>query len=556
MKTYYQELQDLHHRRVYYILLGGGLLMPLFSLLDWVIVSDLAGEFVVYRLLAVLAGLLLLVVNYRDCDKKYPLVTGFVGFLCVVLAILVMIHRMGGLSSPYYVGLILTMTIYAVLAPLTPWQTLISGFVPVFLYLITVQFTKAGYNNFFLEVFSNLFFMISFVFIVATQSWADTKARKHEFQLRVQENEAAKQLSGQAELLEAEVEMRSREQAASEKRHRLLFNQIADDVVFINHGGEILQSNENFVKHYAGVRSAVGMTLYDITLQRQHEVIRKLFAAMITTRKPITNHHLHLLQQDGTVTEAEMNGNLLLRDEVVVGILLVIRDISTRKEMERKLIQSLEIKKKTETAAILALAKLSEYRDVAAGNHLERVREYCCLLAHELSQHAELKEVMTSTYIEDIYHASILHDIGKVAIPDGLLFPDRVLLEHEKDLIRRHTIIGGDIIGEMEEENKGSGFLDMAKFIAYFHHERWDGQGYPYGLTKREIPLAARIMTLADTYEEMTAAIPEKPEASNHEEAKKFIVSNAGLRLDPMVVKAFLARQNEFRAIKEKYREN
>jgi response regulator RpfG family c-di-GMP phosphodiesterase len=95
----------------------------------------------------------------------------------------------------------------------------------------------------------------------------------------------------------------------------------------------------------------------------------------------------------------------------------------------------------------------------------------------------------------------------------------------------------------------------MAKIIAYFHHEKWDGQGYPYGLTKREIPLAARIMALADTYEEMTAAIPEKPDTSNHEEAKKFIVNNAGLRLDPLVVEAFLARQNEFRAIKENYRE-
>ncbi len=555
MKTYNQELQDLHHRRVYYILLAGGLIMPFFSLLDLVIVPDLAGEFLICRLLVILAGLLLFAFNYRDSDKKYPLATGFLGFFCVVLAILAMIHRMGGLSSPYYVGLILTMTIYAVLAPLTYWQTLISGFIPVLLYLVTVQFTKATYDHFYLEVFSNLFFMISFVFIVATQSWADTKARKHEFQLRIEENEATKQLSRQAEILEAEVETRSREQAASEKRHQLLFDQIADDVVFINHDGAILQSNKNFDRHYASEGSAVGMTLYDISLQRDHDDIRNLFATLISTRQPITHHQLFLLQKDGTLTEAEINGNLLLRDQVIIGILLVIRDISTRKEMERKFIQSLELRKKTETAAILALAKLSEFRDIAVGNHLERIREYCRILALELSLYAELADVVTSAYIEDIYHASILHDIGKVAIPDSYLFPEKVLLEHEKDLIRRHTSIGGDIIGEMEVENKGSGFLDMAKLIAYFHHERWDGQGYPYRLMQGQIPLAARIMALADTYEEMTAATPEKPEVSSHAEAKKYILDNSGLRYDPMVVKAFLAKESEFEAIKEKYKE-
>lgn len=555
MTSYHEELQDLHHRRVYYILLAGGILMLLFSVLDLVMAPEFSQEFLICRIFAVIIGIVLLFFNYLDTTKKHPLATGFLGYLCVAIVILAMVYRMGGASSPYYVGLILTMTIYAALAPLTPGQTFNSCFLIVCFYGITLLFSHSLTQSLPPEMFANLFFMISFIFIIATQSWADTKARKAEFQLRLLENEAAEQLSRLANILEAEVEKRSREQAALEERYHLLFSQIADDVVFITQNGEILQSNHNFDKHYVGNRSAVGMRLYKIILERQHEEIQLLFAKIAVSREPIRDYLVHLIKVDGTITEAEMNGNLLLRDQEAAGILLVMRDISTRKEMERRLIQSLEIKKKTETAAILALAKLSEFRDIASGNHLERIREYCKILAIELSQFAELQKVMTSTYIEDIYHASILHDIGKVAIPDELLSRDTPLEGHEKDLIRRHTIIGGDVIREMEEESKGSGFLDMAKYIAYFHHERWDGRGYPYGLMKREIPLAARIMALADFYEEMTAATPENPKIFSHEKARESITRNTGLHFDPMVVEAFISRQDEFDAIRTKYSE-
>lgn len=555
MKTYYEELQELHHRRVYYILFAGALIMLLFSLLDFLVVPEYFTEFLFCRLNAVFAGLVLLLVNYRDRNKTHPLIIGFISYIMVGSVILVMIHRMGGVTSPYYVGLMLTMASYSVLAPLTTSHTIASGFFLVVLYAFTIVMATPDQERFLLEVFANMFFMVSFVFIIATQSWADTKARRHEFQLRVQEDEAAQQLSRQAAVLEREVAKRSQEQAASEERYRLLFNQIADDVVFITETGEILQSNRDLSRQYIGNRPGETLTLYDIVPEAQRNILRGLFREMIATGRPIRDHQLHLHKADGTVIEAEINGNLLQRDQPVVGILLVIRDISIRKEMERKLIETLETRKKTETAAILALAKLSEFRDVTAGHHLERIREYCSVLAVELSHNQELREVMNATYIEDIYHASILHDIGKVSIPDRLLNRDTPLAEHEVDLIRRHTIIGGDVIKEMQEESKGSSFLDMAKHIAYFHHERWDGRGYPYSLMKREIPLAARIMALADTYEEMTAAAPDHPQRAGHQEAVAHIAGHSGLQFDPMVVEAFMTRQEEFRAIKEKFAE-
>jgi response regulator RpfG family c-di-GMP phosphodiesterase len=159
---------------------------------------------------------------------------------------------------------------------------------------------------------------------------------------------------------------------------------------------------------------------------------------------------------------------------------------------------------------------------------------------------------MTPTYIEDIYHASILHDIGKVAIPDEYMAGDAPQIEYEKDIMRRHTLIGGEVIREMEEESQGSGFLSMAKHIAYFHHERWDGKGYPYGLSKKEIPLAARIVAVADTYEEMTA-LGGEIDQNVHQKAVDYITRKSGSHFDPRIVEHFLLIQTDFDRIRSTF---
>ena len=343
---------------------------------------------------------------------------------------------------------------------------------------------------------------------------------------------------------------RSREQEASEARYRLLFNQIADDVVLVTAAGEILQANSTFTRHYLPGETGSGGSLFTILPADQHQECRTLLTTAIASGEPLRNQRLNLLRPDASTTEAEVSASLLRRDRGIAGILLVIRDMSIRKEMERQLLSSLQIRKKTETATILALAKLSEFRDSAAGNHLERIREYCRILALELSRDSVLQEVITPTFVEDIYHASILHDIGKVALPD------RSRLQQPDDqAARRHAITGGDVIKEMQEESRGGSFLEMAKHIAYFHHERWDGKGYPHGLMERQIPLAARITAVADSYEEMTAATLDNPAISSHDEAVRHIAANSGSAFDPMVVGAFIARQEAFRAVREEYGE-
>lgn len=556
INSYLEELQNLHHRRVYHIILVGCLMILFFGFLDSVVAPALSREFLLYRIITLFFGIFLFIANFRDQKQQYPLVIGSIGYLCVALAILVMIYRMGGAASPYFVGLIVTMTIYTALAPLTMVQTLISGFSLITCYAITILLDKTLAPLQLMELFSNLFFMICFVFIAATQSWTDTAARIHEYRLRRQENETAGELSRHAAILEKEVDKRSKEQAASEKRYRLLFNQIPDDVAVVAPEGLIIQSNDSFENHYTDKTSDKEKSFFDVIPLSERQNTKKFLADIETSGQPISAFQLSLIRKNGDETQVEINGTLLSRDTATIGILLVIRDISIRKFLEKRLVESLKIKKQTESATILALAKLSEYRDVTPGNHLERIREYCKVLAAELGLQKEFIETVTPSYIQDIYHASVLHDIGKVSIPDNILNKTIPLTNQEKDTIRQHTMVGGDVIKEMEEENRGSGFLSIAKEIAYFHHERWDGKGYPYGLRGEEIPLAARLLALADSYEELTATTNDTKNSFTHEQAVQAIVKKAGLQFDPMIVEAFITRNDELDNIRLKFSES
>jgi PAS domain S-box-containing protein len=548
MEDYRQELQQLHHRRVNYILLCGAVMMLLFSFLDYFTVPELYYKFLGYRFGVVVICLLLFLLNSADKESRYPLWIGFSAFASVIVVILLMIHQIGGAFSPYYVGLIVALALYVTLAPLTLGQALAMGGVLVCGYLLTIAFSHSISSPYILDLFNNLFFMVCFILIVATQSWADTEVRKSEHLLRKEEDLATDELSRHAEMLEIEVEKRSVEQDLLEERYRQLFNQLADDVVVVTPAGRVVQSNKRFAEHFCSGKSVTEMSMADIVLEQDWLLFEKVLVQMVTTGTSLSDKKMSLVRKDGTVLEVEVNGNVLMRDGASNNILLIMRDLTIRKELEAQLKKSLEKKKKTETSAILVLAKLSEYRDVTPHNHLERIREYCRLLAEELSRSANLQDIITPRYIEDIYHASILHDIGKVAIPDEYMAGDAPLVEYERDMIRRHTLIGGDVIREMEEESQGSGFLSMAKHIAYFHHERWDGTGYPYGLAKREIPLAARIMAVADAYEELTT-LPANDRTCVYDDAVEYIVQNKGTRFDPMVVESFLVVHVKFEGV-------
>lgn len=195
--------------------------------------------------------------------------------------------------------------------------------------------------------------------------------------------------------------------------------------------------------------------------------------------------------------------------------------------------------------AIYALAKLAEYRDSDTGLHIERVRQYVTLLAERLRQ--DCPEI-DDEYISNLATASALHDIGKVAVPDAILLKPGKLNERERSIMKRHAQVGADCLEAIIREQGKDEFLSMARDIALCHHERADGNGYPRGLRWEEIPLSARIVSLADVYDALRSDRVYK-KAMSHDEASRIIVEGAGTQFHPLVVDAFLEVEHMFQAV-------
>jgi putative two-component system response regulator len=190
-------------------------------------------------------------------------------------------------------------------------------------------------------------------------------------------------------------------------------------------------------------------------------------------------------------------------------------------------------------ATILALAKLAESRDDDTGNHLERVQVLCKILAENLAKLPEYDGTIDRKFIDNIYHASPLHDIGKVGIPDKILLKPGKLDQEEFDMMKQHTIIGAQTLEAVQRKYQGNVFIDMGIAIARSHHERWDGRGYPDGLAGYEIPLCARIMAVADVYDALRTNRCYK-QAIPHEKAVTIIREGRGTHFAPDVVDVFL----------------
>ncbi len=149
-------------------------------------------------------------------------------------------------------------------------------------------------------------------------------------------------------------------------------------------------------------------------------------------------------------------------------------------------------------ATIFSLVKLSESRDDYTGKHIERVSLFCQLLTSRLQSTLPYKKYINDDYIDNIYKASPLHDVGKVGIPDNILLKPGKLTNEEFEIMKTHTSIGADILLEVKNKFPNNRFLELGISIATYHHEKLDGSGYPYGLSGDKIPLSARIMALAD----------------------------------------------------------
>ncbi len=217
--------------------------------------------------------------------------------------------------------------------------------------------------------------------------------------------------------------------------------------------------------------------------------------------------------------------------------------------LEAKVEAATKEARSTRDAALMTLAKLAESRDSDTGMHLERMAEYSRILAEGLRDDSPYGHLIDDQFVKELYKSSPLHDIGKVGIPDAILRKPGPLTDEEFVIMREHTNIGGDTLRAVLDRYRGqTTFLTMAMHIAYSHHERWDGGGYPVGLSETDIPLEARVVTLADAYDAITSRRPYK-EAYSHEEAVRRITVDRGKHFDPVIVDIFLDCQYEFTGV-------
>ena len=223
-------------------------------------------------------------------------------------------------------------------------------------------------------------------------------------------------------------------------------------------------------------------------------------------------------------------------------------------ELEDRVQQQVQQISSAQLGAIFAMSKLAESRDPETGEHLERMREYCKIISVQLGKLPKYQPVIDENFIEDIYAASPLHDIGKVGIVDSVLLKPGQLTAEEWVVMKTHPIIGAATLREVDRQHPGNSLIRMGIDIAESHHERWDGSGYPYGLKNTEIPLVARILALGDVYDALTSKRCYK-EAFSHDKSREIVEENRGTQFDPEVVDAFMHTEDEFKRVREFYQD-
>ncbi|MES9837695.1 MAG: HD domain-containing phosphohydrolase [Candidatus Thiodiazotropha sp.] len=207
---------------------------------------------------------------------------------------------------------------------------------------------------------------------------------------------------------------------------------------------------------------------------------------------------------------------------------------------------------RTKNAVVYSMGSLAEARDEETGGHILRTREYVKALGKALSENIHYRERLNDRNINIIARAAQLHDIGKVGVPDRVLQKKGALNAEERREMDQHVIYGRDAIINAERHVGATSFTAAAKEIAYCHHEKWDGSGYPQGLSGEEIPLSARMMALADVYDALVSRRYYKPPIP-HAEAKTMIIKASGTHFDPALADAFDACSEIFHDISERY---
>lgn len=285
-------------------------------------------------------------------------------------------------------------------------------------------------------------------------------------------------------------------------------------------------------------------------------------------------HYVEAYFLGNTTQELHWNGFDALRALIlfvmVEGVFVCFAIVAKRIEVAIE--EKLKATQHIQAVSINGFAEISEKRDPCTGKHIRRIGLYARLLAESLSHNPKYHGIITPEYIRDIWIAAPLHDIGKVGVADAILKKRARLSLDEYEMMKMHAVIGGDLMAELERQLPYKTFYSLGKEIAYHHHQKWNGKGYPNvlhtgnsmvffvqdGVGKPlqgdEIPLCARIVALADVYDALVSRRVYK-DAFSHQEARQMILAERGEHFDPDVVDAFLQCELQVIEIAEKNRD-
>ena len=552
LEQYLVEKRVLLYQRIPAMGFLGISLFLIFSALDFVVAREHFALFLTWRLL--FTTTLITILLYSSKSKSahnQPFVPAIIAYTLGCLTISSMIVTLGGYGTGYYMGFILLLYIFSAILPLSDKQylliaalTFLSYLVPTVLLCDIQPFSKEIFIN-------NNFFLIAAIIILFFQSHENNRSLALEFNMRMEKNDYAKKLSTLAETLENEVSKRTLEFERSEHRYQQLYENINDDILLLDQQGAILRTNKRFAGRMKRTDNQIKNLAFlsFVHPDDRHHVDKALFAPF-SRGEGIKNVAFRIQGSGNELFQMECNASVIKKGNRIIGSQLILRDTSERNRLEKKLEHSFQTEQNARESIILALANLAEYREMNSGTNLIKIRNYARVLAEELSGKEQYKAYINTEYIETLYYSSILHDIGKVGIPDTILLKKEALTEEERRIIQEHVIFGGKTLKAIETQATGQSFLEMGIQIAFFHHERWDGTGYPYGLKKQDIPLSASIISLVDAYEAMTSPRVYR-KAYTHREALEIILSERGKQFAPDIVDAFMARQQDFQDIEK-----
>ena len=309
--------------------------------------------------------------------------------------------------------------------------------------------------------------------------------------------------------------------------------------------------------------------LLDISMPEMdgYEVCRRLKADPATRDIPVI--FLTALDSEGSEAEGFRMGGvdyitkpvskaiLLARVNAQIALLHSKRRLARRNELlERMVSERGRQLINMQNVIILAMASLAETRNNDTDVHIRRLQHYTRALALSLRANPAYTDRLPDIVLELLFKTCPLHDIGKVGVADGVLFKPGKLLPDEFEEMKQHTVLGGQTLTEVERQLAApEAFVSMAHDIAFYHHERWDGSGYPLGISGEAIPLSARIVALADTYDALTSSRIYR-NAYSPAEARDIIARQRDKQFEPALVDAFLACEEQLLAIAEAFSEN